>query len=150
MGAGPWTIYNSAKRLLGEGAIDLSNDVFAMLLFTNASNASDPTMVVIGELNGEVADANGYAQGGQLMSGIIWDVADTPSELRFTCDALTWNAIGGDIADVQYAVIVRTSGGPSTDYLLCFAALDENGPFTVPDGDPLYVGINIGGIFELK
>jgi hypothetical protein len=33
MGAGPWTVYNSAKRLLGEGAIDLSNDLFAMALF---------------------------------------------------------------------------------------------------------------------
>jgi len=150
MGAGPWTVYNSAKRLLGEAAIDLSNDLFAMALFTHESNASDLTMVILSELNGEVANGHGYTQGGQQMSNIIWDVADTPDEMRFTCDALTWNASGGDIVDVQYAVIFRKSGGAPTDYLLCFAALDENGPFTVPNGDPLFVGINVGGIFELK
>jgi hypothetical protein len=60
-----------------------------MAVFTDPSNASDLTMVIFTELNGEVADGNGYTQGGQQLSNIIWDVADTPSEMRFTCDALT-------------------------------------------------------------
>ena len=150
MGAGPWTAYNSAKRYLMNGGIDLDDDSFMMALFQNGSNALDLTMTTFEELTGEVAGANGYTQGGMALQHVIWDVGDTPSELRFSADALLWTASGGAISNVQYAVIWKNSGTPSTDYLLFVAALDENAPFDVPDGDPLSVQFGGGGIFELN
>jgi hypothetical protein len=149
MGSGPWTFYNPVKRYLMDGSIDLTNDTFMMSLFTGASNANDVTLTDVSELHDEVADGNGYTIGGALLTSVTWDVGAYPSEMRFDCDDKTWNAVGGDIADVQWAVIWRARA-EAPSYLICFCALSEAGQFTVPDGNPLFVGISPEGVFELN
>ena len=149
MGAGPWLVYNSARRHLMDGSIDLDNDTFSISLYQNGSNASDITMQVIGDLTSEVANANGYTGGGQTLGNVTWNTGDTPAEMRWDANDIIWQAVGGDIVNVQYAVIWRNKpSAPS--YLLFVAALDENGPFTVPSGNPLSVAFNVQGIFELN
>jgi hypothetical protein len=121
-----------------------------MSLYQNGSNAADLTMQLIGDLTSEVANANGYATGGQTLGNVTWNTGDTPSEMRWDANDMTWQAAGGDIVNVQYAVIWRKLGAVPANYVLFVAALDENGPFTVPSGNPLSVAFNVQGIFELN
>ena len=139
------------RNQLGRGAINLAGSTFKMSLFTGATNAADLTRQVIGELTGEVANANGYGAGGKTMTGIQWIVSATPDEMRFTSDTITWTAAGGPISNVQYAVIWMSTGVPSTSFLICVASLEENGQFSVSAGNPLNVApAPVGGIFELQ
>jgi hypothetical protein len=131
-----------------DGEIILSSDTFVMSLYTSASNANDSTLETIVEVTDEVADGNGYVAGGQQLAGVLWDVGDTPDEMRFSADSVLWTASGGPISDVQYAVLWRSNG--IDDYLVAWCALDNVGPFTVPDGNPLSVAFTNEGIFELN
>src|SRR3954469_17832269 len=100
MGAGPWELYNSVRRRLMDGSIDVDGNTFNISLFTNASNANDPSMVVISDLHGEVANQNGYVAGGKALVNVVWGVADTPDEMRWTANSTTWAATGSGIANV--------------------------------------------------
>lgn len=146
MGAGPWLIYYSAKRHLMDGQIDLDSNAFWLSLFASGSNASDLTRVNIIELTNEVAPVHGYTAGGKQLQNVTWDVADSADEMRFTADTVTWQASGGDIASIGYTVLRAMPSG----LLVAVAQLDEGGPFTVPNGNPLEVAFTNEGIFELK
>ena len=150
MGAGPWTIYNKAKQHLMGGGIDLDTDSFALSLYQSGSNALDVTKEVVGEISAEVANGNGYTTGGQTLTNVTWAVGSTASEMRFTATDLQWQATGTGIGNVQYAVIWRKGTAANVNYLLCCAALDENGPFSTPGGNPLAVNFSDSGIFELN
>jgi hypothetical protein len=147
MGAGPWTVYNSMRLHLGDGSINLVSNIFQMSLFLSTSNAADVTMQTIEQLTNEVAPGFGYVAGGQQLQNVKWQVADTPDEMQFTADPLTWNASGGNIVGIRYCVVWR-KGTPNL--LICFAMVDENQDTTVPSGDPITIAPNVGGIFELN
>ena len=145
--AGPWLVYNSFRRHSMDGSIDLDDDTFFISLYTDASNAADMTLQVIGEVTNEVADGNGYTSGGQQLANVTWDVGSYLAEMRFSADSTQWNASGGDIASIRYAVIWRKGATPADDILMLNADL---GSITAADGNPFVVGPNIGGIFELN
>jgi hypothetical protein len=148
MGAGPWTLYLPARGHLADGALDLNSDSFKMSLFTAASNAADTRRTAIEELFGEVAAGNGYAAGGVVLANVSWDLAPTPSKVRFSANAASWTASGGDILGIRYAVIWRPKAG--ANLLVLVAAVDENADTNVPDGNGLTVAPNAQGIFELS
>jgi hypothetical protein len=147
MGAGPWTFYNPYRKHLGDASINLGSDVFMMSLYTSTGNAGDVTLEAIEELTGEVADGFGYVAGGQQLQNVLWQVGSTADEMQFTADTASWQASGGNIVGIRYAVIWRQG---VDNYLICFAMVDENGDMTVPDGNPFVVAPNVGGIFELN
>jgi hypothetical protein len=155
MGAGPWTFYNTYRKHIGDASINLGSDIFMMSLYQssiNGSNAGDVTMEAIEEITGEVADGFGYVAGGQQLQNVLWEVGSTADEMRFTADTASWQALGGNIVGIRYAVVWRKGAVVGTDpnYLLCFAMVDENGDMTVPDGNPFVIAPNVGGIFELN
>src|SRR5580765_5458998 len=102
MGAGPWRVYNSARRYLMTGDIDLDDDGFQISLFTGSSSADNLSLQKITDLTGEVLNGNGYTSGGQLMENVTWDVGTDANEMRFSADPSSWNATGGDIVGIQY------------------------------------------------
>lgn len=149
MPTGPWTFYNSSKRHLMDGGFDLDNDTFMISLFTGASNAQDKTLTTIGQVTSEVTGSHGYVSGGKTLTGVVWGVGAEPSEMRFNCAAASWNATGGDIVNIQIAVIWRADASPASRYVLAFCKLDD-APFTVTDGNPFVIDPGPNGIFELN
>ena len=144
MGSGPWRFYNNARKLFGEAGFDFVNDAFSLLLFGEDSNADELTRVNLSELTDEVAEANGYTQGGQQLQNVIWDVGSSASEYRFTADPVRWDAVGGDITNIRWGVIAKSDGT-----LFCVAEL-ETFPLVVTAGNPFIITPNVGGIFELS
>lgn len=145
MAADKWKIYNEFTQKLGDGTIDLDNDVFKMALFLSTSNAATLTTVGKAALTNEHANANGYTTGGITLTTVTW----TPSgaTLTFNCDDAVWTASGGSI-QARYAVIYdETAVG---DPLVCFCLLDNTpADITATDGNTFTVTIHVNGVFTM-
>lgn len=151
MAASAWAFYNSFKRYLGDGTIDLDNDTFVMGLYQSTSNAATATLSVTGSLTNEVSSGNGYASGGKTLTGVTWSTGASASEMRFDATATIWSASGGNIANIRYAVIYDNTTGASAGNrkLVAYSAL-STAQFTVTDGNTLTVTPSANGIFELN
>jgi hypothetical protein len=148
MAAGLWAVYYSAKKHIGDGAIDLDNDDFIMSLYTSTSNAATLTLDTKAQLTNEVAEGFGYSQLGLAMTGVTWGDGASAAAQRFNAEAVEWIATGGNIQNILYAVISKVGATPDECKLLCVAQLADV-QFTVTTGTPLIVGSGANGIFEL-
>jgi hypothetical protein len=145
MAATAWAFYNTAKKYLMTGDIDLDTDTFRMALFTSASNAlSSANLSVLGSVSNQVSEANGYSSSGKLLS-TLWSTGASASEMRWNADAVVWTATGGSITNVKYAVIFEVTQGK----VLCWSAL-STAQFTITVGNTLTVTPSANGIFELN
>jgi len=147
MAASAWTLYNYAKRYIGNGTITLGAGVFKMLLATSASNATTLTISTYTQITGEIAQTGGYITGGRNLvpSTAQWTVGASASQMKFTMSTtgLTFTASGASLTNIRYAVI-RNSAGK----LLCFAAL-TTGQFTLTSPNTLTILPAATGIFTL-
>jgi len=149
MAASAWTFYDSFRRYMADGQIDLDADEFLMGLFQSTSNADTITLSVIGSLTNEVANGSGYLTGGKTLTGITWSAGAAESVLRFDVTNPIWTATGGNIANIRYAVIYRNGASAGIDKMVCKAAL-TTAQFTLNSGNTLTVTINSSGVFELS
>ena len=75
MAATAWQLYNTAKRYIGNGTIELGAGNFKMALFTSASNASTFTLSTFGSLTNQIGglanliQTNGQGTVGGIDSG---------------------------------------------------------------------------------
>jgi len=147
MAASAWTLYNYAKRYIGNGTITLGAGVFKMLLATSASNATTLTISTYTQITGEIAQAGGYITGGRNLvpATAQWTVGASAPQMKFTMSTigLTFTASGASLTNIRYAVI-RNSAGK----LLCFAAL-TTGQFTLTSPNTLTILPAATGIFTL-
>jgi hypothetical protein len=151
MAASAWVIYNSFKRYMADGTMDLDGDTFRMGLYTSASNAATATISIRSSITNEVANGNGYVTGGKTLAGRTWSTGASASEMRFDATATIWSASGGNIANIRYAVIYDESTGTSAGdrKVVCYSAL-STAQFTVTDGNTLTITPSANGIFELN
>lgn len=151
MAASAWVLYNTFKRYMADGTIDLDADVFVLGLYTSASNAATATLSTRGSLTNEVANGNGYVTGGKTLTGVTWSVGASASEMRFDCTATIWSASGGTIANIRYAVIYDNTTGTSAGNrkVVGYSAL-STAQFSVTTGNTLTVTPSANGIFELN
>lgn len=151
MAASAWVIYNTFKRYMADGTVDLDADTFRLGLYTSASNAATAALSVRGSITNEVASANGYALGGKTLSGVTWSTGASAGEMRFDGTATIWSASGGTIPNIRYAVIYDETTGTSAANrkLMAYSALSA-AQFTVTDGNTLTVTPSANGVFELN
>lgn len=144
MAATAWTIYNKAKEYIGDGTLDLDNDIFRLTLWKSTSNASTATLTAYSQLTNQVASANGYVLTGKTLSATTWATGASASEMRFDATATIWTASGGSIASIMYAVIYESAG-----QLLAWSKLSSS-VFAITDGNTLTITPSANGIFELN
>jgi hypothetical protein len=149
MSAGPWTIYNLAKKNLMNGAIALGIDTFQVSLHTSGSNATNLTLSAFGQLGGEVLEANGYLSSGKTLTGVTWAVGASASEYRFNSSPIVWVAAGGDISNIKHAVLWRVGTSAGARKLVATAQLSTS-QFTVTSGNTLTLTPSSNGYFELN
>ncbi len=151
MAASAWVIYNSAKKYLGAGQIDLltpGNNVLRMSLHTSASNASTVTLSRFSQLTAEIADGNGYSTSGKPFT-YTWSIGASASEMRLTGNAIVWSAAGGSISAIKYAVLWVAGASGLAHKLLCVSQL-STAAFAVTTGNTLTITPSANGIFELN
>lgn len=149
MAAGQWTFYNTGKKHLMDGLIDLDTDVFKLSLYTSASNANVTTLSAVGQITNEVTEAFGYSSSGKPLVGVTWQAGASATEMRFDCTALVWAAAGGDITNIKYGVIWKQGASAGARKLLCYSQLSTS-QFSITSGNTLTLTPSANGIFELN
>lgn len=147
MAAGAWTVYNEAKKYIGNGTISFAG-AFRISLHTSASNANTATLSIQNELTGEVTEANGYSSSGKTMANEAWTVGASAGQYKFDADDVFWSANGGSIANIKFAVIWASAAASASRKLLCRSQL-STGQFSISTGNRLTIQMNASGILTL-
>jgi hypothetical protein len=147
MAASAWQLYNSGKRYIGNGTIQLGVNNFKMALFRSASNTSTFTLSTFASLTNEISATGGYATGGKALVPATgqWTVGASAKQMKFTYSTvgLTFTASGAPLTNIKYAVIYNSAGK-----LLCFCQLSSS-QFTVSSPNTLTVLPAATGVFTL-
>lgn len=143
MSATAWTIYDKAKKKLGNGTIQLGVNVFKVQLHTSASNASTSTLSTAASVSSEVTTGNGYTTGGKSLTSVTWTTGASVSQYRFDAADPIWTATGGNIANIKFAVVKNSAG-----QALCWSKL-TTAQFTLTQNNTLTIQMNANGIFNL-
>jgi hypothetical protein len=148
MSVGAWTVYNEAKKYIGNGTISLAATVYRMTLHTSASNANTATLSIYNELTNEVTEANGYSSSGKAMTGETWTVGASAGQYRFDMDDVFWSANAGTISNVKFAVLWLSAAASASRRLLCRSQLSTS-QFSISAGNRLTIAMNASGVLTL-
>jgi hypothetical protein len=147
MAATAWQLYNSGKRYIGNGTIELGVGNFKMALLQSTSNTSTFTLSTFASLTNEIAATGGYVSGGKVLVPATgqWTVGASAKQMKFTYSTIgvTFTASGAPLTNVKYAVIYQSGGK-----LLCFCQL-SSAQFTVASPNTLTVLPAATGVFTL-
>lgn len=145
-----FTLFNKAKKKLGDGTIDLDTHAFKVML-CNASQsitaafAGTSTDARKADLTGELTTANGYTAAGVALGSITWNEAS--GTVTFDAADTSWTLTGAGIT-YKYAVIYDDTA--TNDDLLGFVNMDDSsGSATIsPAAGTHSIVWNASGIFS--
>jgi len=143
MAATAWSLYNTAKKYIMNGTIDLDTNTLKLKLHTSASNASTFTLSTFASINNECSARGRYVAGGLALTGV--SVTSILSAKSYSLDATDWvvTASGSQISNVKFAV-VGISGGKA----ICWSKL-STAQFNITSPNTLTIVFHANGLFEL-
>jgi hypothetical protein len=154
MAATAWQLYNTAKRYIGNGTIELGAGNFKMALFRTSSNASTFTLSTFASLTAQISATGGYVSGGKALVPATgqWTTGASAKQMKFTYSTvgLTFTASGASLTNIRYAVITfgASAAVASARKLVCFCQLSSS-QFTVSSPNTLTVLPAATGVFTL-
>lgn len=148
MAAGAWTVYNLAKKKLGNATVNLATNNFRCTLHTSASNANTATLGVYNSVTGELTEGNGYSSSGKALSTRVWTVGASSGSYKFDTDDVYWSANAATIANIKFAVIAVSAAASANRHLLCRSQLSTS-QFSLAAGNRLTVQMNASGVLTL-
>jgi hypothetical protein len=138
-----WTLYNKAKKNIGNGVISLGVSAFRMKLCTSSSNAATATLSTFQSANSEVS-GGGYTANGKAIGTPQWTTGTNATQYKFTGNAVVFTANGSNLVNVKFAVIGTSANGK----LLCYSCLSAS-QFNVVTSNTLTITPDANGIFTL-
>ena len=148
MAAQAWTVYNLAKKKIGNATIDLSATTYRISLYKSSSNFATLTLSVQNQLTNEVTEANGYSSSGKALANETWTVGASAQQYAFDAVDVVWTATGGNITSIKGAVIWVSAAASANRHVLCFSSLTSS-EFTLSSGNTLTIQMNASGILTL-
>lgn len=110
-------LYNSFKRDIMNGAIDLDTDSIKILLVTSSYTQDIDAHTKRSDLTNEVS-GTGYSAGGSALATKVVSADNTDNEGVFDADDLTWST---STITARGAVAYKARGGASSaDELICY------------------------------
>ncbi len=154
MAAGSWKVFDTFKRYMADGTLDLDAGIFKMTLHTSAANLSTiatalSVLSVFNSVTGEIADGNGYSTSGKTLSAHTWSTGASGGVMRFDSTAVLWSANGGTISNIKFAVIWHSAAASSGRKLVCYSTLSTS-QFDLTDTNRLTITPSASGMFELS
>lgn len=149
MAASAWSIFDVAKRNIGNNTISLSaTSGYNISLHSNSASTNlSGAITVWSSIGSEITAAGGYAAGGLALSGTVWTVGTSAGQYKFDCTDPVFTASGAALTSIRYAVIFFSAGATS-GYPLCYAPL-STAQFSVASGNTLTIQMAATGIFTL-
>ncbi len=144
MAAGAWNIYNSAKRYIVNGTIDLDTTTIKMYLCKSTSNASTYTLSTQAALTNKVS--GGGFKGAKALTLLSVKQGVSAKQSKWAASAapsLIFTASGANIGSAMYAVLAVSAGK-----LIAWCQL-STAAFNVTTGNTLTVTENTLGIFTI-
>jgi hypothetical protein len=149
MATSAFRVYNSAKKKLLTGAIDLDTAIIKAALgggvgaSAGAQKASDYTLSVLGQVS---ALATGGGYGAKTLGGVSVTLAG--STVTFDATDLSWSAAASAIVSIKYLVLYTSGASAGNTYLIGWVHLTDT-QFTLATGNKLTITWNASGIFTL-
>lgn len=153
MAAGNWTVFDSAKKYIADGTINIATDTIKVALFTSTAAFTSASITTYSTTN-EVAGTNGYTQGGVavLTAAGVAAVTFSGSTTKYgpTAANASWTASGGSIV-ARYALLyANVTRNTIVNPVIGFVLLDTTpADVTTTTGNQLVVNTPANGFFTL-
>lgn len=126
-------IYNSFKKDIMSGAIDLDTDTIKVALVTSTYTPDIDAHEFYDDLTNEVANGNGYATGGATLADAAVTADDTDDEGVLDATDTAW---ADSTITARGAVLYKDTTVASTSPLICYFDFGEDkvsssGTFTI-------------------
>lgn len=138
-------LYNSFKKKIMDGSIDLDTDTIKIALCTSSYTPDIDTHDFFDDITNELSTASGYTSGGASLANKSITVDTTNDLAYFDADDTTWTATG--TLTFRYAIIYKSTGTASTSPLIGY--LDFVTDRSVVNGETLYLQWASTGILKL-
>ena len=110
-------IFNSFKRDIMNGSLDLDTDTIKVMLVTSAYTPDQDAHTKRSDVTNEASGA-GYSSGGAALANKAVSADNTDNEGVFDADDVTW---GSSTITARGAVLYKSRGGASSaDELICY------------------------------
>lgn len=109
-------IYNSFKRDIMNGSIDLDTDTIKVALVTSAYTPDQDAHDNFDDITNEVY-GTGYTAGGATLANKAVTADNTDNEGVFDADDVTWST---STITARGAVLYKSTGTASTSKLICY------------------------------
>jgi hypothetical protein len=137
-------IYNSFKRDIMNGSIDLDTDTIKVMLVTATYTPDQDAHTKRSDVTNEVVGA-GYVSGGSALAGVSVTADNTDNEGVFDANDLSWAT---STITARGAVLYKSRGGAaSADELICYVDFGSNITST---GGTFLITWNAEGILNLN
>jgi hypothetical protein len=133
------SLFNHTARRFADGA-NAVGDTYKVALYTAVTFDAAATTLA-GVTKTEVANGDGYATGGETLTGVAVTTIETDGA-KFDANDVTWSADGGPIA-ASYAIIYNDTDTDDPPVAL----IDFDGEETANDGTDFVIVWNASGIF---
>lgn len=125
-------IYNSFKKNVMNGGIDLDTDTIKVALVTSSYTPNADTHEDMADVTNEV-EGTGYTAGGATLANPAVTADTTDDEGVFDADDVTWS---NSTITARGAVVYKSTGTAANDLLICYIDFGENkvsssGNFTI-------------------
>lgn len=118
------TFYNSYKKNLLDGSIDLVNDTIKAMILTSSYTPNIDTHNFIDDVSANEVSASGsYSAGGITLASKTTTQDDTDNEGVFDC--ADFSATAATISG-RYVVFYKDTGTPSTSPVICYDDLTSD------------------------
>jgi len=118
------SFYNSFKKNVLDGTIDMANDTIKMMIVTSSYTPNVDSHNFIDDVSAnEVAASGSYSAGGLTLASKTTTQDDTDNEGVFDCadPSATSATITG-----RYVVFYKDTGTPATSPLICYDDMTSN------------------------
>ncbi len=109
-------IFNSFKKKIMDGSIDLDTDTIKVMLVTSSYTPDQDVHDFKDDITNEVS-GTGYTAGGTALANKAVTADNTDNEGVFDADDVTW---ASSTITARGAVIYKDTGTPSTSPIICY------------------------------
>jgi len=127
-------VYNSFKRDIMNGSIDLDTDTINVMLVTSSYSPNTDTQIKRSDITNEVGNSGTYSAGGSALSSKTVTVDTSDDEGVFDAADISWTSA---TITARGAVLYKARGGASSaDELICYVDFGSDvtstaGTFTI-------------------
>lgn len=136
-------IYNSFKKKIMDGSIDLDTDTIKVALVTSGYTPDQDSHDFFDDVTNEVS-GTGYTAGGATLANKVVSADNTDNEGVFDADDVTW---GTSTITARGAVIYKSTGTASTSPLIAYI---DFGSDKSSSGGNFTIAWNSEGILNLN